>query len=1218
MISISAQENMKAAISLMQKYNIRDVIVEQEGTYSIFTAVKLLQLKLQDTDMQTKLSQLSLPKIVSLPKDASLFDGLKVINNETEYVCLIEQEKLCGIVSYTDIVKHLDPDLLAQNQTINDMLEQTKVLYVKPETTLQELLEPLLETKHKSAVVTLKEGYGLVTQKDIIKAIDEGCVLTTPISEVMSTPLFSVSSSINIAEALELSRKKNFKRVVVHNKDNEIIGIVGQKELINTYYNQWYKFLKEHQKELEQQNEKLTQIQAELQKREEMLSTIYDILPVGISITDTEGNIVDCNKASEELLGITKEEHLRRHYSDNSWRVIRPDGSDMPSSEYASVRALQEDKAIYNVELGLVKDDEIRWLSVSAMPVHSSAFGVVIAYIDITPSKEAQKMLLQAKEMAEKANKSKSEFLANMSHEIRTPMNGILGLSELVLATPLENDQKNMIEHLRKSAQMLLIIINDILDYSKIEAKELELFVKECSLVGIVEHLQKLFTSQAEAKKLHLGFELASTLPETIEVDEVRLTQVLTNLIGNALKFTHHGSVDVTISLVEMLSDTKALIHFSVKDTGIGISEEDISKIFHPFVQADTSITRDYGGSGLGLVISKRIVEAMGGELKIQSSPSEGSEFSFCVALDVDATQTSSAIQNVEENVAHTLPDFTGQTLLLVEDNEINQEVTIKMLDRVGIHVDIAQNGEEGVGRFKASPQKYALILMDLQMPIMSGYEATKQIRALDENIPIIALTAAAMVEDREKALASGMNDHLAKPFESEALYELLLKYLYSTQVLSPAQHTDNLVLDLRYLHKNLGSQELIDKLLQKLLQQLQDDFADVDALILQNDERAHERIHTLKGISGNLGAKQLYVICDRIDKKHKMQEMVQSDEIEELQQAIEVLKKRLSILYATPKVQKNRDVKQNVEILKRATLLIVDDSVANIEILINLLQDDYKIKVAKNGTRALEIVRNSDDIDLILLDIVMPDMDGYTVCKKLKADEKTQSLPVIFITANDMPQDEEYGLRLGAIDYIKKPFHPTIVKMRVQNHINTKLKSDMLEELSLYDGLTHIFNRRAFDEKFAQIFYDAQASMLPTAVMMIDIDYFKLYNDNYGHGKGDETLIKVAAALQNSLKRPTDVVARYGGEEFSIILQDTSIEGAKKVAQKLVDAVMALKIEHLHSKVEKFVTISVGVAYTKSYEALDPQSFLLRADTALYKAKENGRNQLCFLEETE
>ncbi|MDD5400674.1 MAG: diguanylate cyclase [Sulfurimonas sp.] len=293
-------------------------------------------------------------------------------------------------------------------------------------------------------------------------------------------------------------------------------------------------------------------------------------------------------------------------------------------------------------------------------------------------------------------------------------------------------------------------------------------------------------------------------------------------------------------------------------------------------------------------------------------------------------------------------------------------------------------------------------------------------------------------------------------------------------------------------------------------------------------------------------------------------------------------------------------------------TILIVDDMAANIAILSDLLQSSYKIKIAKNGQRALDIARGKEKPDLILLDIEMPQMSGYEVCKKLKDSSDTRNIPVIFVTAKNDTTDEEYGLKLGAIDYIKKPFHPAIIKIRVRNHINLKLKSDKLEELSMCDSLTGIPNRRYFDETLEKKHKEVLRDKKSLAVIMIDIDFFKLYNDNYGHWKGDECLAKVATTLRKTLKRPTDTVSRYGGEEFIILLKDIDKDGAKKVAESLVNAVAELKIPHEYSPVTNFVTISAGVAIKEENETISKEELLKIADDELYRAKESGRNRFC------
>lgn len=299
----------------------------------------------------------------------------------------------------------------------------------------------------------------------------------------------------------------------------------------------------------------------------------------------------------------------------------------------------------------------------------------------------------------------------------------------------------------------------------------------------------------------------------------------------------------------------------------------------------------------------------------------------------------------------------------------------------------------------------------------------------------------------------------------------------------------------------------------------------------------------------------------------------------------------------------------------KKPTILVVDDMTTTLLLLHDLLKDTYEVKIAKSGTKALEILESPNDIDLILLDIEMPDINGYDVCKRIKNNETIKNIPIIFITGRTSQEDEEYGLNLGAIDYITKPFNKAIVKLRIKNYLNLKIKNDMLEKLSMYDGLTNIRNRRFFDETFEKTFSEIKRDKKSLAVLMIDIDFFKPYNDNYGHGQGDETLRKVAKALEKTIKRASDFVARYGGEEFVILLKDINKDGVEAVANNLLNAIRELKITHEFSKIENYVTVSIGASFYNSSSDITKLELLLKADETLYNVKNSGRNNFAILE---
>ncbi|MBF0275308.1 MAG: diguanylate cyclase [Nitrospinae bacterium] len=291
--------------------------------------------------------------------------------------------------------------------------------------------------------------------------------------------------------------------------------------------------------------------------------------------------------------------------------------------------------------------------------------------------------------------------------------------------------------------------------------------------------------------------------------------------------------------------------------------------------------------------------------------------------------------------------------------------------------------------------------------------------------------------------------------------------------------------------------------------------------------------------------------------------------------------------------------------------ILIVDDERLNREILSNLLQETHNIVVAKSGEQALKRLENNSDIDLVLLDVMMPDMDGYETIKCIKENDNLKDIPVIFITALDSADDEEKGLQLGAADYIAKPFRPAIVRLRVANHLQFIRQRKILELLAGKDGLTEIANRRTFDETYKKEWLRASRNGLPLSVAMIDVDFFKHFNDNYGHAKGDVALKAVASTLQKSLRRSSDLVARYGGEEFVLLLPETSKVEGESFLNTICSKIQELAIPHEFSEVSPHLSISVGGATTTSHK--NPEDFLKEADLMLYKAKDSGRNQVVW-----
>ena len=508
--------------------------------------------------------------------------------------------------------------------------------------------------------------------------------------------------------------------------------------------------------------------------------------------------------------------------------------------------------------------------------------------LDIGQEKALQEKLAAAKESAEAMSQAKSNFLANMSHEIRTPMNAIIGLSYLCLKTELGSKQRDYIQKVNSAATSLLGIINDLLDFSKIEADRLELESIRFNLDETFNNVSTFVSQRAQEKGLKILFHIDPAIPLGLIGDPLRLSQILVNLAGNAVKFTPQGEVAIACELVSR-SESETALHFSVRDTGIGLAPKQLTKLFQPFSQADSSTTRRFGGTGLGLAICKQLVEKMGSRIEVESIPGRGGLFHFTARFrtfnrEAPAPLPALAAPSSAAETQRALEDIRGVRVLLVEDNEFNQQVALGLLEQAGILVDVANNGIEALRR--VGEQTYDAVLMDLQMPLMDGYEATRKIRQEQRfrDLPIIAMTASVMAGDRELCLAAGMNDHVAKPIDPDELARALL------QTIAPLAHRDRAAqsaaipvagaesrispFDLpgfdvaTALKRVRGKTDQYLKLLLLFRESHSDFVRRAGAALEANDFKTAERLaHTLKGSSGTLGANALREAASQLEK---------------------------------------------------------------------------------------------------------------------------------------------------------------------------------------------------------------------------------------------------------------------------------------------------------------------------------------------------------------